>query len=208
MVSILIHGLGQDASSWDKTINYLDEKRSTHCVDLFSLISTNEINYNNLYDLFVEYCEGFDEPVHLCGLSLGGILALNYAIDYPEKTKSLILIGTQYKMPKILLSVQNTIFRLMPKSVFYNTGLVKINFIKLSKSLTVLDFSKQLSEIERSVLVICGEKDFANKKASRRLHQQIEGSRLEMIENAGHEVNLDNPEKLAKVLADFWCAIQ
>ena len=27
-------------------------------------------------------------PVHLCGLSLGGILALNYALDFPEKRKN------------------------------------------------------------------------------------------------------------------------
>ena len=35
----------------------------------------------------------------LCGLSLGGVLALNYAIEHPEKIKGMVLIATQYKMP-------------------------------------------------------------------------------------------------------------
>ena len=40
----------------------------------------------------------------------------NYAIDHPDKVNSLILIAAQYKMPKKLLSIQNTIFRFMPIS--------------------------------------------------------------------------------------------
>lgn len=208
MVAILIHGLGQGASSWERTIGYLDDNRSIHCVDLYSLVRTDEINYHNLYQGFVEYCEDFDEPIDICGLSLGGVLALNYAIDYPGKIKSLILIGTQYKMPKTILSIQHTIFRLMPKSIFENTGLDKLNFIHLSKSLTHLDFSSQLLEIKCPVMMICGDKDIVNKKASQRLQQHIEGSRLAIIENAGHEVNSDNPEKLARVIDDFWCTIQ
>lgn len=207
MVSILIHGLGQGASSWKETIGYLDENRSIYCVDLYSLVRTSEIDYRNLYQALVEYCNRFDEPIHICGLSLGGVLALNYAIDYPEKVNTLTLIGTQFKMPKVLLSIQHAIFYLLPKSTFENTGLDKRNFLNLSKSLTNLDFSHQLLEIKCPVMMICGEKDIVNKKASRHLHQHIKGSRLAIIENAGHEVNLDNPGKLAKVISGFWCTI-
>ena len=42
----------------------------------------------------------------MCGLSLGGILALQYAIEHPEHIHALALIGTQYTMPKTLLRIQ------------------------------------------------------------------------------------------------------
>ena len=35
--------------------------------------------------------------LNLCGLSLGAVLALNYAIDFPKKVNSLILIAPQYE---------------------------------------------------------------------------------------------------------------
>ena len=54
----------------------------------------------NLYSSFVKYCNEFDGQIHLCGLSLGGILALNFALDFPQKVKTLVLIGTPYKVPK------------------------------------------------------------------------------------------------------------
>lgn len=45
-------------------------------------------------------CDKFDEPIDWCGLSLGGVLALNYAIERPDKVKSLVLIATPYMIPK------------------------------------------------------------------------------------------------------------
>ena len=54
------------------------------------------------------------EKIDLCGLSLGGILALNYAIDYPNKVEKLVLIGTPYRVPKVMFSIQNIIFKFLP----------------------------------------------------------------------------------------------
>lgn len=47
---------------------------------------------------------------------------LQYAIEYPQKVSSLVLIGTQYVMPKWLLQFQNVMFHLMSKSVFQKMG--------------------------------------------------------------------------------------
>ncbi|WP_152656649.1 alpha/beta fold hydrolase [Oceanobacillus sp. CFH 90083] len=76
------------------------------------------MDYRHLYQHFFDYCEGLDGPIHLCGLSLGAVLSLNYALDRPEKVHSLILLNAQYKMPRFLLAVQNVMFRLLPNSVF------------------------------------------------------------------------------------------
>ena len=99
MQYILIHGLGQNSSSW----------------------------------------------LNLCGLSLGAVIALNYAIDNPTKVKSLVLIGAQYEMPKILLEFQNIIFNLLPETSFKNIGIIKKDFIKLTNSMISLNFSKDLN---------------------------------------------------------------
>lgn len=53
------------------------------------------------------------------------VLALNYAIDHPDKVKALVLIAAQYKMPRKLLKVQNMLFHLMPNSAFDKMGFKK-----------------------------------------------------------------------------------
>ena len=56
------------------------------------------------------------------------VLALNYAIDHPDKVKALVLIAAQYKMPRKLLKVQNMLFHLMPNSAFKKMGFKKADF--------------------------------------------------------------------------------
>lgn len=159
MAHVFIHGLGQNSSSWERTISLLPEHRHVNCPDLPGMLDQKEVTYNCLYTRFVEYCEGIDGPLHLCGLSLGGILALHYAIDHPEKAASIALINTQYQMPKYLLAFQNVIFRFVPKAAFQEMGFMKKDFIQLTNSMMDLNFSKQLHAISCPSLIVSGRKD-------------------------------------------------
>lgn len=204
MAYIFIHGLGQTPESWDQVISNMSLTEEVLCPNLPALITEQECNYKNLYAVFCRYCETESGKINLCGLSLGGILALNYAIDHPKKIKSLVLIGTQYVMPKKLLAVQNAIFRLMPSKSFESMGFSKKNFIQLSKTMADLDFSLKLGSITYPTLVVCGEKDAANKKASEELSERIPEASLSLIPGSGHEVNQQAPIRLAEVLNGFW----
>lgn len=107
-------------------------------------------------------------------------------------------------MPKILLEFQNIIFKLLPEASFKNIGIIKKDFIKLTNSMISLNFSKDLKNISCPVLVLCGEKDYINKKASKNLFKNIRKSEIQFIKNAGHEVNIDAPQKLATILNEFY----
>ena len=203
MKQIYLHGLGQTPDSWEKTIAQLKTAECSVCPDLAKMLQGKEATYTNLYNTFATDCDKINEPLNLCGLSLGGVLALNYAALHPEKVSSLVLIATPYKMPKKLLQFQNMLFRFMPKSMFGQTGLGKAEFIRLCGSMMELDFCSSLKKISCPTLVICGEKDRANKKASIELANMLENARLQVISKAGHEVNREAPEKLAEVLRCF-----
>lgn len=83
MKYILLHGMGQNASSWDKTISFLPDNTETVCPELSNFFTEGNCYYSNMYTAFCNYCNNFAEPLNLCGLSLGAVLALNYAIDFP-----------------------------------------------------------------------------------------------------------------------------
>ncbi|MGL5756616.1 MAG: alpha/beta fold hydrolase [Paraclostridium sp.] len=204
MQRILIHGLGQNSSSWNETISYMMEQDNIICPDLSSFIKGKDASYSNLYKAFSEYCDNISEPLNLCGLSLGAVIALNYAIDNPKKVKSLVLIAGQYKMPKTLLKIQNIIFKFIPQKSFDSMGMSKNDFIKLTSSMMNLNFNEDLNNISCPVLLICGEKDGPNRKATISLSESISKSEIVFIKNAKHEVNNDNPKELAEILNDFY----
>ena len=163
-----------------------------------------DVTYKELYSAFSEVCDKEDEEIVLCGLSLGAVLALNYAIDHPDKIKALVLIAAQYKMPEKLLKFQNVLFRLMPNSMFKQTGFTKADVISLCDTMAELDFTESLHNVSCPVLIVCGENDNANKKASKELACYLSKSSFYELLKTGHEVNIEAPEEMAMVLQKFY----
>ena len=202
--TILIYGSGHKASSWQKTISFLDHQEDSLCPDLSAILNGREASFPNLRAAFAQYCARAGVPVHLCGLSLGGILALDYALDHPENVKTLVLIGTPHKVPKFAFALQNVAFRFLPKSTFASMAFDKRDTFALGNSMKDLDFSGQLGDLRCPTLILCGEKDSANLKSARFLAGHIPGAELQVIGNTGHVVNEENPRGLAKRLNEFY----
>ena len=202
--TILIHGSGHKADSWEKTISYLDHREGVLCPELSAILNGREASFPNLRAAFAQYCAQTSGPVHLCGLSLGGILALDYALEHPENVKTLVLIGTPHRVPKVAFALQNVVFRLLPKSAFASMAFDKRDTFALGNSMKNLDFSGRLGEIWCPTLILCGEKDGANLKSARFLAGHIPGAELQVLENTGHVVNEENPRALAERLNAFY----
>ncbi len=204
---IFIHGTGHKAASWKQTLSYMRDTGDILCPDLGSILGGKEASYGNLYSSFIEYCGRIDGALELCGLSLGGVLALNYALDFPERVGSLVLIGTPHKAPKAALVFQNIVFRLLPESAFNGMAFGKRDTLALGNSLKGLDLGARAQEVRTPTLVLCGEKDNINMKSAQFLARNITGARLRMIEGAGHAVNEEKPETLARALEEFYALV-
>lgn len=203
MKQIYIHGLGQTPDSWNNVVVQMNVAEHSICPNLAELVRGKETTYQNLYSAFAALCDETDEPLVLCGLSLGGVLALNYAIDFPEKVEHLILLAPQYKMPKKLLKFQNLIFRFMPQSSFKQMGFGKNDFLKLCNTMMELDFSQAVQKIPCPSLIIYGEKDKANKTASVELANLLQHATLKELSGVGHEINVEASDKLVAVIKEF-----
>lgn len=203
MKTVLVHGSGHRAKSWKETISYMSDTKDILCPDLPALLEGREANYMNLYDAFVKYCGRVDGQIRLCGLSLGGVLAFHYALDFPEKVNRLVLIGTPCKIPKTAFAIQNVVFRCLPESAFRNMAFDKKNTFALVNSMKNLDLSSRVQKIQCPVLIICGDKDRANKKDAYYLSEHIKMAELKIMENTGHIVNEENPEELAEIVDEF-----
>ena len=131
-------------------------------------------------------------------------MALNYAIDYPNKVEKLVLIGTPYRVPKVMFSIQNIIFKFLPKSMFDTMAFNKKDTFILGKTMKNIDFSNRVQNIKCQTLIICGENDRANIKSAHYLAENIKNAKLEIMKNTGHIINEENPKELSKLLIEFW----
>jgi len=210
MKYVFIHGMSQKPSSWDQVISYLQEKEpiDTLCPDWWSLPNGKDTTYENIYTSFVDYVNTHNSeksPLNLCALSFGGVMALNYALDFPENVNALVLIGTQCEFPKKMVKSQSTMTKLMPTSAFKKLGLVKKNMVALNKSfMNLVDFDQKVKHISCPTLVLCGENDREIfKKAADYLVKNISNSQFALIKDAEHQVNTENPKELALKIDEF-----
>ena len=208
MKYLYLHGLGQKPDSWNKVIKGTKVSESSINLSLAEMLEGKSATYKELYSVFSSECGKEKGGIVLCGLSLGAVLALNYAIDYPDKVKALVLIAAQYKMPEKILKVQNILFHLMPNSAFNKMGFKKADVISLCGTMAELDFRDSLHKVSCPVLIVCGEKDNANKKTSKELCHYLNNSCFHELMKTGHEANLEDPEELAIVLQKFYDSIR
>ena len=207
LTTIFIHGLGQTPAAWNGVLRHLSLE-DPQCADLPALLKGQKALYETLYRNFEASCQAAaKDPADLCGLSLGAVLALDYAIHNPGQVRSLALIAPQYKMPKLLLKLQNSAFRRLPKSAFAQMGFSREDFLSLTGSMAALDFSQQIPALACRTLILVGEKDKTNRKAAQSLSGLLPQSEYAEIPHSGHEVNLEAPEPLATRLAQFYSTI-
>ena len=83
-------------------------------------------------------------------------------------------------------------------------GIKKNDFINLTNSMADLDIKLKVDNIKCKALILCGEKDNVNMESAKQLNRNIKASKLEIIKDAGHEVNTENPKELASVISEYW----
>ena len=87
MKFLYLHGLGQKPDSWDRVIKETKVSDRSASLSLAEMLEGKAATYKELYAAFSGECDKEHDEIVLCGLSLGAVLALNYAIDHPNKSK-------------------------------------------------------------------------------------------------------------------------
>jgi pimeloyl-ACP methyl ester carboxylesterase len=198
MKTVLLHGLGQTAQDWNAVVRQM-KSSNVDCPELFSFMES-DISYSEILSNLEQQYADTAEPLRICGLSMGAILALDFAIRHRDKVDSLVLIGAQYKVPTWLIDFQTILFCCMPHKAFDRMNISKNDMIRLAHSMRSLDFTSQLCGITCPVSVVCGKKDRANLKASEKLKELLPQAALHVIPDAGHEINKYAPDVIVAIL--------
>jgi len=173
------------------------------------------------------------KKAHLCGLSLGGLIAQQFAIDYPTMTDKLILAGTFCHIPiwgKILISFAKALNRIVLTFISMETnakigakGLFKkkeqqelrdffvkeVNKISKKEYFKVVDATyafdslKRLKEIRSPTLILNAEGEKRERQQAEIMQREIKNSRKELILDTFHASNLEKPDEFNSLILGF-----
>lgn len=191
---VFLHGLGETRDVWNPVIKQLPQ---TECISLDVLITKPPLASWLLEDVCAQIANSLTEPVHLVGVSLGAVIALNIALTHPGKVSSLFVSAPQAKPPKLLMNLQKTLMRVLPTKWVCPPQLSKPELVGVLDSLKDLDLTSQLPALSMPVTVVCGSKDKANLPAARKIAGLIPTAHLEVIQGAGHQWHAAHPQLFA-----------
>lgn len=225
---VLLHGMGTGASAWEPQIEVFSAKHRVVAPYLpgygpnpgpFSMAATRE----QVASLIKEVSSN---PVHLCGLSLGALVALELTRENPELVRSLVLsagfVGLPAEHVAQMKSTADSIRGYDPEAFEQDVlpGLVagvpeshrsvalrEISSLKPADLAEILSYEFDarawIGEIDVPALVICGANDEPNLPLSRELAAELPDAKLLVIEGAGHVANLDTPNDFSEAVLEF-----
>lgn len=178
---------------------------------------------------FVDY-KGY-EKVNVLGNSLGGHLALLYALDYPDKIESVILTGSSglfesamgTSFPKrgnyeyIKKKTEDTFYRPevatkeLVDEVFdiVNDRNKGIRIVYTAKSAVRHNLADKLHKIKAPTLLIWGNQDKVTPPfVGEKFHELMENSELHFIDECGHAPMMEEPDQFNKILSDFLLGLK
>lgn len=144
------------------------------------------------------------ERAHVVGMSLGGRIALDLALEHPERVRSLILVSTsarvQRRWPIGLLGLVSLVFRgryPQPRYAFRRQREASVGY----------DRTGELSELRVPALVVHGRRDhIVPFRLAEDLAAAIPGARLELVES-GHIYPLSKSASFVAQVTSFTASL-
>jgi proline iminopeptidase len=168
------------------------------------------------------------EKIVLIGSSYGGMVALSYAVKYPQNVSHLIVIATAAnsrfleRAQEILAERGNEeqlrqFFRVMGSMYSQNNDrklnspdsdetILSVDAINVAFSGFLNDYNilNELHKITSPTLVIAGRHDWiCAPEFSEEIAQAIPNAYLKIFENSGHLIRVDEPQSLLDEIARF-----
>ncbi|MPY99410.1 MAG: alpha/beta fold hydrolase [Actinophytocola sp.] len=239
---LCLHGIGSSSASFAPQ---LDELSDAHRV-----VAWDAPGYGNSPDpgeppgmpgyaeVAAELIKELGEPVHLLGVSWGGVIAIQVALSYPELTRSLLLVGAsrgsgrspeaaermseqadllaelgpeqfaQQRAPALLSA--NAERALVERVAETMATAVRLPGYRYAiDAMAATDHSARLDEVTVPTLVLCGAEDtVTGAPEAQALAEGIRDAVSVSIAGAGHLANQEQPESVNAWIAAYLQIIE
>jgi pimeloyl-ACP methyl ester carboxylesterase len=225
---LFIHSAGSTGLLWRDEVEHFAKSCNTISLDLPGRRGSGAKGREDAFS-YADFVKGVMDgagyvPAVVVGLSMGGAVAQALALDHPDAVRGLVLSGTGAKMPvapAIFEGIERDydFYLEMSKKMAYGpdaSGEVRERIGRIAADVkpktaygdfvtcNTFDSRKRLFEIKVPTLILCGDVDYLMPlKFSTYLHENIDGSRLEVFPGVGHIVMAEVPERFRELVREF-----
>jgi pimeloyl-ACP methyl ester carboxylesterase len=146
-------------------------------------------------------------PVHLCGLSLGGVIAVRVAARLGHQVASLTVTGTPV-VPRRDFPSALRMYRRLPAPLLpmFSDVAGRREWLRMLDELEATDLRDYLPLVTAPTLVVCGSRDWRAVPAACELAKGIPAGRVWIAPHQGHNWPATAPELFSKVVTGFIAA--
>ena len=233
----LVHGVGADLGSWDRVTERLRDRFTVVRADLRGHGRSSRIETCRMADFVGDLAATLDaaglKTVDLVGFSLGGLIAMWFALEHPDRINRLALLSTVAErsaterarvieradkvrnegIASVVSAAEDRWFTPAfkaknPEKVALRLEQLKANDLRsyaaAYRVFAEADEGVALNRIRQPTLVMTGENDIgSNTRMARRMHEAISGSRLVILPELRHSVLMEAPDLIADHLLEF-----
>lgn len=206
---LLLHGGACDSADWEETMVPLSDSYTFYAPDLvgYGLSDRNRDGYylsdftkstNGLIEVL-----GLESPLIIVGHSIGGRVALDIALEYPEKVRKLALIDTTgftrlarwgNFLGAMFYTVRRVLHRPQPFPRFLTEGETDKDWVCLHR----------LPELKMPSLIIWNRHDpYYTVKGALKAKQLMPQAQLEILPGYGHAPHRTERDSFNKLLSEF-----
>jgi pimeloyl-ACP methyl ester carboxylesterase len=227
---VLIHGAGGEGLSWPSQLRRLAGYR-VFAPDLPGHGKSRGSGLQRVpaYGQALEnWISALELPrFFLVGHSLGGAIALWFALQHPELLSGLVLISTGAQLPVNLSLIENLAspdsypaavddicrWSFSPETPSRIVDSVRKQILSIRSSVLEADFracdaydlSSRLGEVSVPSLVLVGEEDkMTPVRFAEGLSEGIPGAELQVVKGAGHMLPLERSDEVAEILRSYF----
>jgi 3-oxoadipate enol-lactonase len=228
---VYLHGVGSDKSVWAPQLEHFGRGWRAVAFDYPGYGESDLIANASRDDFAVAILAAMDaldiQAAHICGLSLGGVIAIAMHAIAPQRCSSLILADTFAVHPdgsgiyersvaasadlRALAEARVDLLLAQPADPAIRAQVVE-TMAKIdpaayrigAEAVWLADQRDRARAIDVPTLVACGSDDKVTPpQLSRELVEMIPGARYEEVEGAGHLSNLERLEEFNRIVDEF-----
>lgn len=227
---LFLHGIRGNRRNWARQIEFFSQRFQAAAWDARGYGDSEDYEGPLQFDHFtgdvLRVAEHLKAPkLHLVGLSMGGRIARNVALHYPDRLLSLTLISSTpgfdalsaegvkrfvtERRSRTPQSLQQLIGSRASRAAYTElldsvSRIHEISYQKTLEASVAQDRAAPIEKISVPTLVIAGEEDTVYPpELAREMARRIPGAELLMLEGTGHLANLEQPERFNTAVQNF-----